>query len=197
MLCTAGGRNEIRWFISVGALVYFKIMKNIWVITTGGTIEKTYSEDEGFLENRESVLRDKFLNKLRLPDLKISVLGLMAKDSLLMTDEDREKISTAISSLAPKSQALVVLHGTDTLDKTLLYCHEKIKEPSVPVVFTGAMKPAGFDDSDALQNFTEALLASRILPTGYYLSFHGQVFEGPIVRKNKEKRTFEGDLFKF
>lgn len=172
-------------------------MKNIWVITTGGTIEKTYSEDEGFLENRESVLRDKFLNKLRLPDIKISVLGLMAKDSLLMDDEDREKISATIASLTPKSQALVVLHGTDTLDKTLLYCYNKINLPAVPVVFTGAMKPAGFDDSDALQNFTEALLASRILPPGYYLSFHGQIFKGPLVKKNKEKRTFEGELFQF
>jgi L-asparaginase len=63
--------------------------------------------------------------------------------------------------------------------------------PAQPIVFTGAMKPMGFEDSDAAQNITEALLATKILKPGVYISFHNRVFELPRVRKNKETRTFE------
>ncbi|TNF00611.1 MAG: asparaginase, partial [Deltaproteobacteria bacterium] len=49
----------------------------------------------------------------------------------------------------------------------------------------------GFDDSDARQNVTEALLASKILPAGIYISFHNRIFKVPNVRKNKKLGTFE------
>ncbi len=170
-------------------------VKKIAILTTGGTIEKTYSEEEGSLENRESLLRQKLLKKLRLPGCQISVKVVMSKDSLYMIDEDREKIFNSLAQHFKKTDAILVLHGTDTLDKTLKYCYERMPKPPIPVVFTGAMKPAGFDDSDALQNFTEALFASQIVKPGYYLSFHGQLFIGPNVKKNKDLRTFEGVRF--
>lgn len=166
-------------------------MKNIWILTTGGTIEKSYSEDEGSLENRESLLQRKLIEKLRIPYTEVKVKTLMAKDSLHMTDEDREVIYQNIKDSLDHCDGLVVLHGTDTLDKTLLYCQNKLSKPTKPVVFTGAMKPAGFDDSDALQNFTEALYVSQVVTPGYYLSFHGHLFNGPNFRKNKFLRTFE------
>jgi L-asparaginase len=53
------------------------------------------------------------------------------------------------------------------------------------------MIPMGFDDSDAAQTVTEALLAAKLLKPGFYISFHNQIFEVPHVRKNKEKGTFE------
>ena len=166
-------------------------MKNIWILTTGGTIEKSYSEDEGSLENRESLLQRKLIEKLRIPYTEVKVKTLMAKDSLHMTDEDREIIFQSIKESLGQCDGIVVLHGTDTLDKTLLYCYNQLAKPSIPVVFTGAMKPAGFDDSDALQNFTEALYASQVVTPGYYLSFHGHLFHGPNFKKNKLLRTFE------
>ncbi len=171
-------------------------MKNIWVLTTGGTIEKTYSEEEGSLKNRESLLRQKLLNKLRLPTANIQIKTIMAKDSLLMDELDRKLIYNAINETFSDADAIIVLHGTDTLEKTLKYCHQQLNSPKIPVVFTGAMKPAGFDDSDAIQNFTEAVMASQVVKPGYYLAFHGQLFVGPNVIKNKNKMTFEGSLFK-
>ena len=166
-------------------------MKNIWVMTTGGTIEKSYSEEEGSLKNRESLLRKKLIEKLRLPCTNIKVKEIMAKDSLEMDDDDREKICLHIQEALAHADAIVVLHGTDSLDKTLQYCYQHLSSPPKPVVFTGAMKPAGFDDSDALQNFTEALFASQFVEPDYYLAFHGQLFSGPFIKKNKEKNTFE------
>jgi L-asparaginase len=172
-------------------------MKNILVLTTGGTIEKSYSEEEGSLENRESLLKNKLLNKLRLPGVDVSVKTIMAKDSLIMTDSDREMIFKNINESILKYHGILVLHGTDTMDKTIEHCIHQLPSPQIPIVFTGAMKPAGFDDSDAFQNFTEALMVCQIAKPNFYLSFHGQLFYGNHIKKNKEKRTFEGTRVSF
>jgi len=163
----------------------------VLVLTTGGTIEKSYSEQDGSIVNRQSQLRGKLLSKLRLPFTDIEVLELMQKDSLDMTPEDRTFICRQISLSFERKVPIVVLHGTDTLVGTLTVCRTGIPSPQVPVVFTGAMRPAGFDDSDALQNFTEALFAAQILQPGFYVSFHGRLFRDAQIRKNREKGTFE------
>lgn len=167
---------------------------DILVMTTGGTIEKTYDEFDGSLSNRESQIRDRIINRLRLPTTKIHVFSIMAKDSLHMTDYDRTLIFKTLEGHLQKKKPIVVLHGTDTMAKTANLVFEKLKDSSelqAPIVFTGAMKPMGFEDSDSDQNVTEALLAAKILRPGVYIVFHNKVFELPRVRKNKERRTFE------
>lgn len=161
------------------------------IITTGGTIEKTYDEFDGSLENRGTSIKNRILSKLRLPYTNIHVLPLVSKDSLYMDDSDRELICETIKLESQKNAPIVVLHGTDTMAVTAKYCFENIKNLSVPVVFTGAMVPMGFEDTDATQNVTEALLSAKLLKPGFYISFHNQIFIVPHVHKNKEKRTFE------
>ncbi len=165
--------------------------KDILIITTGGTIEKTYDEFDGSLENRGTSIKNRILSKLRLPYTNILVHPLLSKDSLYMDDADRALICDAIREDLKKEAPIVVLHGTDTMALSAEYCFERIKNPAVAVVFTGAMIPMGFDDTDATQNVTEALLAARLLSAGFYISFHNQIFKVPHVQKNKEKRTFE------
>lgn len=166
-------------------------IQDVVIITTGGTIEKTYDEFDGSLQNRGTSIRNRILSKMRLPYTNILVCPLLSKDSLYMTDEDRSLIATTIQEQMAKSCPIVVLHGTDTMSITAEFCYQNLPQPLVPVVFTGAMIPMGFDDSDAAQNVTEALLAAKILPPGFYISFHNQIFALPNVRKNKEKGTFE------
>ena len=165
--------------------------KEVTIMTTGGTIEKTYDEFDGSLANRESEIKHRILSKLRLPYTRIHVFSLMAKDSLHMTDYDRTLILKTVKVHLEKKHPIVVLHGTDTMAKTANLLFKELEQPDVPIVFTGAMKPMGFEDSDAVQNLTEALLASQVLKPGVYISFHNHIFELPNVRKNKEKRTFE------
>lgn len=173
-------------------MIDLKNAAEVLIMTTGGTIEKSYDEFDGSLANRESQIRDRILKRLRLPYTKISVFSLMAKDSLHMTDYDRTLILKTIETHLPKKKPIVILHGTDTMAKTATLVFEKLNdELEVPIVFTGAMKPMGFEDSDAAQNVTEALLAAKVMKPGVYISFHNKVFELPNVRKNKEKRTFE------
>jgi L-asparaginase len=165
--------------------------KKVVIITTGGTIEKTYDENEGTLHNRETTIRLKIEQRLRLPNTKIEVKSIMAKDSLDMTLEDREIILDAIKLFARFKDPIVVLHGTDTMQQTAELVKEQWKEINVPVIFTGAMRPLGFEDSDAMQNVVEALYAAKIVNPGVYISFHNRLFNVPGVRKNKFSGTFE------
>jgi L-asparaginase len=166
-------------------------VRSLYILTTGGTIEKVYDEFEGSLQNRETIVRNKILQKLRLPYTDICVKQIMSKDSLYMDDQDRQTILECIKTHEKDSFPIVVLHGTDTLDLTSRFCFEQHPEVSVPVVFTGAMKPLGFDDSDAAQNVVEAIFAARVLKPGYYATFHGKLFHVPNLRKNKQRGTFE------
>lgn len=166
-------------------------IQNVVIITTGGTIEKTYNEFDGSLENRGTSIKNRILSKMRLPYTNITVFPVLSKDSLHMNDQDRELIATTLKEQIKKNCPIVVLHGTDTMSLTAEHCYKEIGTPAVAVVFTGAMIPMGFDDSDAAQNVTEALLSAKLLSPGFYISFHNQIFKVPKVRKNKETGTFE------
>jgi L-asparaginase len=168
-----------------------KDMQSVIVVTAGGTIDKSYDEFEGTLGNRETYIKERILSKLRLPYTYLHVFSLFSKDSLHMTDYDRALLVKTIAAQMEKGDPIVVLHGTDTMSKSAELVEEQLTNVSVPIVFTGAMKPMGFDDSDARQNVTEALLVSKIIKPGVYISFHNQVFQVPGVKKNKDKGTFE------
>jgi L-asparaginase len=162
------------------------------IITTGGTIEKTYDEADGTLSNRASQLQE-MLKRLRLPYAQIHHIDLLWKDSLEMTDHDREIICNTVKNFLHDKLPVLILHGTDTMEITAQYLYDRLMPIPITLVLTGAMKPFGFEDSDALQNFIEALYACRLAPPGIYISFHNKLHSMPGVRKNRDKKTFETD----
>ena len=167
---------------------------NLQIISTGGTIEKTYDEYDGLLENKTTQLEKRILTRLRLPNCSIEVTPIMSKDSLFFDDNDRKLVAETIEKKlkTPDLGAILVIHGTDTMVKTADFVRLNVICPKVPIIFTGAMKPMGFDDSDAIQNVTESILAARVCsPGGIYIVFHGRIFTVPFVQKNREKGTFE------
>ena len=159
------------------------------ILTTGGTIDKTYDEFQGSLQNVHTVL-DFILGALRLPDLFIRHIEVMHKDSLDMTAADREIIAKAVCDAARSSDGIVILHGTDTLADTGEHLFATCTELDIPVVLTGAMRPYEFRDTDAVQNVTEALLAVRLLDHGVYVAMHNRVLKFPGVKKDRQARTF-------
>ena len=159
------------------------------IVTTGGTIDKTYDETDGSLRNTRSVL-DAILSRLRLPEVTVTHIAPMSKDSLEMTAEDRERIAAVVESAAQDHDAVVVIHGTDTLSETGELLVTALERLTMPVVLTGAMRPYEFRDTDATQNVTEALLAARLLPPGVYVVMHGHALAFPGVAKSRERRTF-------
>jgi L-asparaginase len=164
-------------------------MQRIYLLSTGGTIEKVYSEQSGAVENRAAKL-DRYLRMLRLPDADIRTMHLMNKDSLEMTDADRAEVGDRVAELLPEGAPIVISHGTDTMVETGLFLERAFPGFKVPIILTGAMTPLGFEGSDALQNLTESLLAARLLAPGVYIVMHGQVFPVSKVRKDKDMATF-------
>jgi L-asparaginase len=157
------------------------------ILTTGGTIDKTYNEFDGSLANSRSVL-DVILGSLRLPDLFIRHTVVMHKDSLDMTEEDRLTVLKAVRDALPTSDAIVVLHGTDTLSKTGDVLYRELGDLEIPVILTGAMKPYEFRNTDALQNVTEALVAAKLLSGGVFAVMHNRVLPFPGVKKDRQAR---------
>ena len=164
--------------------------QKLYLISTGGTIEKVYSETTGTVRNVDFKL-DRYLQSLRLPDLDIDAVRLMNKDSLEMTDADRDLILATIrAKLVGQAAPFVITHGTDTLVETGLHLKASLPDLAVPVVLTGAMTPLGFERSDGLQNLTESLIAARILPAGVWLVMHNEVFPIDRVKKDRERAVF-------
>jgi len=160
----------------------------IHLVTTGGTIEKIYSEQTGQVENLGAKI-DRYLQQLRLPDARIEITPLMNKDSLEMTEEDRELVLAAVKARIADGP-LVITHGTDTMVETGKLLKARLGAIHHPVVLTGAMTPLGFERSDGLQNLTESLFAARVLEPGVWIVIHGQVFDVDRARKDREMGRF-------
>ncbi len=159
-------------------------MNVVYVITTGGTIEKVYSEQTGAVANVDEKI-DRYLGLLRLPDCDVRVLPLMNKDSLEMTDADRMLVLGMVRGLLLEGSPIVITHGTDTMVQTGLYLQNELTGLAIPIVLTGAMTPLGFEGSDGLQNLTESLFAVRVLGPGVYVVMHNQAFPVHRVRKDQ------------
>ncbi len=167
----------------------FAMRRRIALISTGGTIEKTYDELSGVLANKVSVL-DVMLASLELRGVTVMRVQLMNKDSLDMTPEDHALIAETAESMARATDGVIVVHGTDRLANSGEKLVELFGTPRTPVVFTGAMRPYELRSTDAVQNLTEALLAVQLLPPGVYVSMHNQVLAFPGVVKDKQAGTF-------
>ena len=159
------------------------------VLTTGGTIEKVYSEQEGAVVNVAQKI-GRYLKQLRLPQRDVEVIPVMNKDSLHMTDDDRAELVRKIAEVQCEGCPIVITHGTDTMTETGVYLQRAFPELRVPIILTGAMRPLGFEGSDGLQNLTESLLAARLLPPGFYIVFHSQVFPADRTTKDRTLGTF-------
>ncbi|MCC7497597.1 MAG: asparaginase [Bryobacterales bacterium] len=164
-------------------------MQDLYLLATGGTIEKVYSERTGSVTNAGSKI-DRYLRLLRLPDLRVELIHLMNKDSLEMTDDDRRHILRTVEEKLIKPAPIVITHGTDTMVETGLYLEARLAALPFPIILTGAMTPLGFEASDGLQNLTESLFAARLVPAGVYVVMHNQVFPIDRVRKDRERACF-------
>jgi L-asparaginase len=163
--------------------------RRIALISTGGTIEKTYDELSGVLANQVSVL-DVMLASLELRGVEVQRVQLMNKDSLEMTAEDHTAIAELARDLANQSSGVVVVHGTDRLAASGERVVELAGVPASPIVFTGAMRPYELRSTDALQNLTEALVVVQLVTPGVYVAMHNQVLQFPGVRKDRHRGTF-------
>src|SRR5699024_3357863 len=149
----------------------------IQIVASGGSLAKRYGPHSGQLVVDNAIV-DALLAELRLPDFDIATTHLLAKDSLDMETVDRESILDAVRRHGEQADAVIVVHGTDTLCQTSTLLAEKLTGLAVPVVVTGAMVPHECAGSDARQNLSQAIMACRLLAPGVHIVFHGRAPDG-------------------
>ena len=155
------------------------------IIATGGTFDKHYNELNGTLGFAESHLPEVLARARMTVPVALEVLPLL--DSLDMQDVDRERVLT--SCVASTENAIVIVHGTDTMKDTAAVLGAAALGKTV--VLTGAMIPYAIARSDAMFNLGFATAAAQILPAGVYVAMNGQVFAWDNVTKNRAAGVFQ------
>ena len=155
----------------------------IVVVTTGGTIDKAYFDALSEYQIRESVIAK--LLQIANVTLPYRVEEVSRKDSLDMTDADREQLRDRIAHAA--ETRVVVTHGTDTMTQSA----EALKSiAGKTIVLTGALAPARFAESDAPFNLGMAFGVAQSAAAGVYIAMNGQVFRAGEVRKDRANAKF-------
>ena len=157
----------------------------IRILITGGTIDKQYNELNGELIFTQSAVEEMLAQGKA--NLDISYETVMLKDSLELTDDDRQKILAAC--LACDESQIVITHGTDTMVETSQVLAAGIKDKTI--VLLGAMVPYQFKNSDALFNLGCAMAAVQTLVNGVYITMNGKIFSYDEVIKNRELGEFK------
>lgn len=157
--------------------------QSLLVLTTGGTIDKTYFDALSEYQIVETAVLD-LLREGRV-ELPFRVQEVARKDSLELDADDRAAI-VAQAAAAPERR-IVITHGTDTMTETAkALAHLTGKT----VVLTGALTPARFARSDAAFNLGMAVAAAQVCSPGVWIAMSGQVFDGLKVRKDRAAGKF-------
>lgn len=159
-------------------------MNKLLIVTTGGTIDKIYFDDMSDYQIGEPQI-GQILEHMQV-GFEYEVKAVLRKDSLHVTDADRQAIYAEIAS--SNATRVLITHGTDSMVKTALMLAD-IKAKTM--VLTGALNPARFHDSDAVFNIGCAVGAVQSLPPGAWITMNGCIWDPKKVRKNRNKNRFE------
>ena len=158
----------------------------IQLFITGGTLDKQYQETSG--ELIFPVTHIPIMLQEANATLAIETTVLMQKDSLEITEEDRELICQAC--IDSSQQKIVITHGTDTMVNTALALNTLPDLKHKTIVLTGAMRPFMLGHSDASFNIGSALMAVQLASVGVYIAMNGRLFSANQVQKNRQLGLF-------
>lgn len=156
----------------------------IKIITTGGTIDKTYFDQKSTYHVGEPQASGVLERANVVVDYDVS--SIMQKDSLDINDADRELVRAAI--IEERQDRIIITHGTDTMIETAKFIQDI---PDKTIVLTGSMYPAQYRDSDAVFNLGCALIAAQTLQPGVYIAMNGRIFNPNTSVKNVAFNRFE------
>ena len=159
-------------------------MKKLQIFTTGGTLDKIYFDALSEFQIGDPVVGP-ILESMNV-GFEFCVDELMRLDSLDMTDDHRQIIQQRVSDA--DAEYILIMHGTDGMVETADWlCDIADKK----IIFTGAMQPAAFTDTDAVFNIGCAVGAIQMVEDGVYIVMNGQVFAADKVVKNRAGQCFE------
>lgn len=166
------------------------------MLSTGGTIASVMTD-------RGLAPEDLNLNTERLVKICPALMGfehdikfisVMNKDSSNITPQDWLVMADKIKSV--EADAVILLHGTDTLAYTASALAYLLNDLNIPVVITGSMLAPDEFNSDAGDNIYEALQFAMQLAMykrkGVYAAFGGILINGVRAHKadSKHKHAF-------
>lgn len=156
--------------------------RQLLIVTTGGTFDKQYFDALSEYKIGDTIV-EAMLARAKVTH-PYRVVELLKKDSLDMTEEDRQSIAFFVRDA--DEQRIVIVHGTDTMTNTAAVVADMDKV----VVFTGALSPARFLESDATFNLGMAVAAAQCLEKGTYIAMNGTVSRADKVRKDRTLGQF-------
>ena len=159
-------------------------MDELLIVTTGGTIDKIYFDDKSDFQVGDPQI-GRMLEELGVA-FRFRVIPIIRKDSLHITDDDRELIRATIA--AQPARHVLLTHGTDSMVETAKVL-ASIADKTI--VLTGALSPARFRGSDAEFNIGTAVGAVQSKPPGIYIAMNGRIWDPLQVRKNVNANRFE------
>jgi L-asparaginase len=154
--------------------------QHVRVLYTGGTIGMQASANglapaSGFEARMSEQLAQR--PELTVPTWSFREL-LPLIDSANMTPIYWQRLREAVIEAVDVDgcDAVLVLHGTDTLAYSAAAMSFQLLGLQAPMLFTGSMLPAGVPDSDAWENLNGALIAlGQGIGPGVGLYFHGEL----------------------
>jgi L-asparaginase len=152
-------------------------------LTTGGSIDKSYSPSSSSFEIEDPIIKD-ILHDGQV-QFKYCIKSILKKDSLEMTDDDRMQVRQAVGKCTKKK--IIITHGTDTLVET---GRNLMGFPDKVIVLTGAFKPMRLKRTDAVLNLGMAIAAVQTLDPGVYVAINGTVSPVVGVEKDRENQVF-------
>jgi L-asparaginase len=164
------------------------------LLTTGGTIASVASQ-QGFVP---ALSGEKLLEACPLLmgfEHDLEIVDVFSKDSSNIHPQDWLTLEETIRR-REGCDAVVVLHGTDTLAWTSSALSYLLHDAAAPVVLTGSMLPPGESGSDAPENiyaaFQFALQLALYKRRGVAVAFADTLIHGPRVMKidSRRKKAF-------
>ena len=153
-------------------------------LAIGGTIDKVYFDALSDYKIGPPAVTE-ILQRVKV-NFDYEVTEVISKDSLEMTDSDREEMANTVK-LHPANQ-VIITHGTDTMVDT----GQALKQVSgKTIVIMGAMQPAIMKATDADFNLGVAVAAVQALPEGVYLCMNGRIYDVDKVSKNRAQAQFQ------
>ncbi len=159
----------------------------ITFIQTGGTIDKDYPRTtKGWAFEISEPAFKRILQRLN-PTFEAEFIPFLQKDSLEINKQDRKRLHEIC--LQSHSNKIIITHGTDTLIETAQFLAD-LSIPNKVIVFTGAMRPERFRNSDADVHLGLAIGAVNVLKEGVYIAMHGQIIPSHQARRNLKTGQF-------
>ena len=156
-------------------------MKKLMILSTGGTIACTQTED-GLIPTLSA---DDIL--AYVPDAvklgKIETKTILNLDSSNIQPEEWRLIAKAVFDCLPDYDGIVILHGTDTMAYTASMLSFMLRNVDKPVVITGSQLPVGHPNTDAKANLRDAMITAASGIPGVVVVFDQQILLGCRVAK--------------